>query len=119
MYQNRNRWISVPKDQQAQHDLDYCSASDDQLIQICIKQGNTLSRLYKNEIFELINNTAGSMIDDYEEEEITDPVKIKSVIEVLINKEKNCSQEILPLVVSIRKLFAEALHRGTGVYFFF
>ncbi|WP_419241538.1 hypothetical protein [Cardinium endosymbiont of Nabis limbatus] len=114
----RYRWISVPKTQEAVYAF-YEDNSEDQFIEIRLNTEKEFDLLYESGIFLLINKIASCMIDDYEEEEITDPVKIKFVIKALINEEKNCSQEVLPLVVSIRKLFKEALHRGTGVYFFF
>lgn len=114
----KKRVISVPKDVEAARMLDYDRALSDQLIELELDE-ELFYLLWREQIFEIINEAGDSNIDDYEDDVVIGEGNILQVICALKLKENSINDELNELVVKIRHLFEEALRRGTGVYFFF
>jgi len=110
----RRRTITVAKDMDAEHALDYNEATSDQLIELNLTE-NEFLEFYKKGVFDAINEIAESLIDDFEYDGITDIQKLKQVLEsdvfdIPVETDK---------LQAIKILFEEAYSRGTGVHFFF
>ena len=114
----RNRIITVPKDKKAEHSLDYDEARENQLIEWLLLD-NEFDHLWEAGIFDLINDTADSNIDDFEAESITETEGIKKVVEALKMRIEISNTEIRPLLFKVIRLFEEALSRNTSIHFFF
>ena len=110
--------IIVPIDRAAEQSLDFDEAKPNQLIELQLDEDDFL-KLYSLGIFSLINNVGNVKIDDYENESIRNKIKIKKIIDNLIIKEGSVDVDLKNKILEIRKLFQEALTRGTGVYFYF
>lgn len=108
--------ISVPKNKDAEIALDYNQATEDQLIEISLSD-EEFSELWNEGIFSLINDIAGTNIDDFEDDNIIDKEKIKKIIDKLSYIQK--SGLLKNKLGQIITLFEEAFIRGTGVYFYF
>lgn len=118
MTQSKQRVITVPKDTDAQQALDLDTAISEQLIEMQLSEQDFLM-LYSSGVFALINEVSGAIIDDHEDEHITNQIKIKDIIPKLVEKEESVDTELKGMIGDIRKLFEEALSRGTGVHFYF
>lgn len=106
--------IIVPKDKQAEHDLDYDKASPEQLIEIRLTS-DELYELDKAGVFDYMNEVSNAMIDDFESAEIT----IKEHLLQIFNSKIFDTPIHTEKLKQIRSLFQEALDRNTGVYFYF
>jgi hypothetical protein len=114
----KQRFIIVPKDEEAENALDFDEAKDNQLIKL-ILQDPEFYKLYEEGLFVLINQVGNVNIDDYEDECIKDRDAINNVIKSLSIRETLVSEEIKPLFIQIKQMFEEGLRRRTGIYFFF
>lgn len=111
----RNRVITVPKDKIAEMSLSFDKATKEQLIELSITEEEFLF-LYQKGIFELINLTIGTNIDDFEDDAVTGKDNLSKIIRVL-NLRGNLNNN--ESIKSLSKLFYEAVDRDTGVYFYF
>lgn len=76
--------------------------------------------LYSSKVFDLINNTAGCIIDDYEDDSITDINKLIDVRKILNHiVEISSSIDLKIIVREIIILIEIAIERKTGIYFYF
>ena len=109
--------IVVPKDLKAmcklQASIEY---EDKNLLNEYVFDDCIIYDLWNLHIFDRINMIANTIIDDYEEEEITDISKIKEVIEYLKGVQKKLDS---PNIGFLLNIFIEANKRGTGVFFYF
>ncbi|MBX3239061.1 MAG: hypothetical protein KIT80_09790 [Chitinophagaceae bacterium] len=112
------RVIVVPKDRLAQELLDRDEATDQQLLELYLSD-EEFYFLYKRGIFALINQIAGSLIDDFENDSVLEKEKILKIIESLNAQKAMFTNEWLVIIQKIVDLFEEALKRGTGVHFYF
>jgi hypothetical protein len=112
-----NKFITVPKNEDAMSKLDLDMAMPDDLIELAISN-QELEYLETIYFIDTINLHCHTLIDNYEEEVIIDITLLKSLIEILEEKYyRKCYNT--NLLSSIINLFKEAVLRKTGVYFFF
>lgn len=114
----KKRIVSMPKDVDAARMLNYDRALNDQLIELELDE-ELFYLLWREQIFDIINEVGNSNIDDYEDDVVIGADNLFQVIRALELKENTTDDDLNELVVKIRCLFEEALQRGTGVYFFF
>lgn len=114
----RLRWITVPKTKEVEEALEYDKASRDDLLELILKEKDFIE-LWDAEIFSSINSLCNVIIDDFEEEEITNSLCIVKVIDFLTKKILETDGNLNKNLMALRILFQEALGRNTGVYFFF
>jgi hypothetical protein len=112
------RFITVPKDHEAEIALDLDEAKSEQLIEVVLDDIE-FKTLWENDFFESINAIANSNIDDYESESIIESEKLKEIANSSIFTNKLFDENLSKKVNEIRNVFFEAINRGTGVYFFF
>jgi hypothetical protein len=106
--------IVVPKDKQAEADLDYNRASPEQLIEIRLTDVE-FNALDAAGVFNSMNEITDAMIDEFESAEITREELLKQVLTSAVFDLSDTNDKLK----LIRNLFQEAIERGTGVYFFF
>jgi hypothetical protein len=111
----KNRLIIVPKNKEAEKDLDFDKAKKSQLIELHLNDEEFIL-LYKKGVFELINEIGSTSIDDYEDASLIGEENISNVMAAL--KLKNVLFED-DLIMKIICLFEAALNNKTGVYFYF
>lgn len=110
--------ICVPVNASAQQRLDYDECLEDDLISMDM-DNETCYQLFELGVFNKINKMAGCIIDDFEDDRITDTGKLKTILNSGLFNENIYSPEINNLITKIKNLFDEALKRNTGVYFYF
>ena len=111
----RNRVITVPKNKDAQEDLNYDRANQLDLIEWRLTD-EEFNKLYTLNVFEIINSTCQVLIDDFEDEEITDAIslqKVKTILDEMIFKDP------FPELVQMKEITEYALNYRTGLFFFF
>jgi hypothetical protein len=114
----KKRFITAPKDSEAEKDLDLDEAKSEQLIEVILDDID-FKTLWENGFFESINTMVNSNIDDYESESICGSEKLKEIISSSIFDSELFNEHLSKKVSEIRNIFLEAINRGTGVYFFF
>jgi hypothetical protein len=108
------KFLTVPKNKDAEHALDYAQATADQCIEVSMTDAE-YHELWAAKIFNMMNELTDAMIDDFESAEIVDPEKLRKVLNSDIFDRKVNTDKLQ----QIKRLFEEALERGTGVYFYF
>ncbi|WP_312332269.1 hypothetical protein [Sphingobacterium sp.] len=113
----KNRYIVTPKDKRAEELLDFNEAGDHDLIQLVLSE----SQFYQLDacgVFSDLNNMLGCLIDDFEDEAITDKQQLEKGLKYLKNlrPKDDRTQKLMEEIIC---LFEEAVKRQTGVYFFF
>lgn len=106
--------ITVPKDKQAEVDLDYDKASPEQIFEVKLTD-EEFNELNAAGVFDLMNDLTSALIDEFESAEITIKEDLQKVLASDIF-ERQIKNERLN---QIKVLFEEAIKRDTGVYFFF
>lgn len=106
--------ITVPKDKQAEIDLDYDKASSEQIFEVKLTD-EEFNELSAAGVFNMMNDLTNAMIDEFESAEITAKEDLQKVL-VSDIFEKQIKNEKLN---QIKILFEEAIKRDTGVYFYF
>ncbi len=115
----RRKWIIVPIDKHAERALDYDKASSEELIELGLSE-EELDFLYQEGIIDLINQHGNALVDDFEEDEITDTQSLRKVTAALVQQAESLrGSSKYRLIQDLITLFSEALNRDTGVYFFF
>lgn len=114
----RERLIIVPIDKEAEENLDFDTATKDQLIELCLSE-NDFILLYNNRIIDLINKAGNTNIDDFEDDVVKGEKNLRNVILALNNILKSTDSDLFVLIKEILKVFEEAFARNTGVYFYF
>lgn len=102
--------IIVPINKEAELKLDYDTASPNELIEIRLNESE-FNILWKKGVFDLINQTCNSMIDNYEYEKINDLILIKNTYNQL-NKTYSEYNNII-------NIFRTALELKTSIHFYF
>lgn len=110
----KSRYIAVPKDKDAEIDLDYGRATSEQLFEIHMTPSE-YEELEEKGVFDHINEIADAMIRDYEDDAITEKEKLEQVLGSDVFDQHVSTDKLLLL----KTLFQEALQRNTGVYFYF
>lgn len=110
--------ITVPKDSEALAALDYDQATVDQLIELKIDD-NAFNALDQKGFFLLINKIAGTLIDNYEDEVITDADILKHVLASKVFGPDYYDDTLKEMIENIKSLFLKAIEFGTGVFFYF
>lgn len=109
--------ICVTKDLAALNRLDDDANHPEDLIEVNLTN-HVFGQLWTLGFFDAINKLTGSIIDDFENESITDAATIKKVVES--DAFDNFSDKNLEKTAqAIKLLFAEALNRKTGIHFYF
>ncbi|PSL26313.1 hypothetical protein [Chitinophaga ginsengisoli] len=108
------KMVTVPKDKYAEDALDYDDAMPEHLIEVEFTVSE-FRELWDVGFFDALNDVTLAMIDDFESAEI---IKREHLEEILNSDVFNLpvSNDILD---RLKRLFEEALERGTGVYFSF
>lgn len=114
----KKRFVTVPKNHEAEIALDLDEAKSEQLIEVAL-DGIEFKTLWENGFFESINSIANSNIDDYESESITESEYLNKVVISNIFTNKLFDENLSKKITEIRNVFFEAINRKTGVYFFF
>lgn len=102
--------ITVPKNKQAEYDLDYNIAKNEQLVELEITD-DEFNQLWENGVFFMINDIASCNIDEFEDDCIQDTVAIEKILHEL--KESDLDLK------SIEKMFELALKYNTSIHFYF
>lgn len=102
--------ICVPKNKEAEYALDYDDALPNQLVELSLTNENFYN-LWNDGVFSLINKISGSIIDEFEDEHITDLNIISNILDEL--KEKYIDQK------DIIKMFELAVSYKTSIHFYF
>ena len=110
--------IAVPKDEDAMKALDFDQATDGQLSELFLNDED-FKKLWTIGLFDSINELTGTLIDEYEDDNITDMSKLKLVLESSLLDEAKYSSELSLIISRIKDLFKEAQERGTGIFFYF
>ena len=113
----KNRYIVTPKDKRAEELLDFNEAGDHDLIQLVLSD----SQFYQLDafgVFSDLNNMLGCLIDDFEDDAITNKQQLEEGLKYLKNVRLK-DDRIQELMEEIISLFEEAVKKETGVYFFF
>ena len=102
--------IIVPINKEAELKLDYDTASPNELIEIRLNESE-FNILWKKGVFDLINQTCNSIIDDDEYEKINNLTLIEST----------CNQlnKTFPECKNIINIFHKALELKTSIHFYF
>ncbi|PWG77870.1 hypothetical protein [Pararcticibacter amylolyticus] len=109
--------ICVPKHDQALNRLEFDENIEGDLIEISITE-QVHSKLENIGFFDSINRLAGSNIDNFEDESITDKKILQKLMDSDVLDEKR--YDTLGLEVKkIKNLFEEALKYQTGIFFYF
>lgn len=103
--------IIVPKTQKDQDALNFDQEGD--FIETELSQEQFLE-LWNSGVFDEVNALIGTLIDDYEDESVTDLSKIEMVINFFETKKSSN-----PNTESILELFKKARDLRTGVFFYF
>ena len=109
--------ICVPKDFAALNRLD-CDVNNPKDLMEVILNNHVFELLWKTGFFDAINKLTGSIIDDFEDERITDSGMLKKVLESDIFNDFT-DNNLRETAQAIRQLFVEALNRKTGIHFYF
>lgn len=112
----RNRVIVVPKTEEAEKALDFDMAEDHQLSIVQI-DNDQFYQLWDIGLFSNINHLVGVLIDDYENEKITNKNDIERIVIFLNNLA--IPTGLATIIDEIKDVFIEAIKRNRGVYFFF
>lgn len=105
--------ICVPKNTEAMIKLDYNEAKSSDLCEIQLSK-EEFESLWNIGYFKYINSKAGTMITDYEEDQIGDLGVLESLLRGLNQGQYNNN----PLAQKITHCFSKAIEYKTGVYFF-
>lgn len=109
-------YISVPKDKVAQEALEFNRATDEQLLEMKLNE-EKFRLLDKADIFYLINDECNTVIDEYEEDSITELELLDKCIKLLDNFKAD--GELKELIDKLIELVKEARSRKTGIFFYF
>jgi len=110
--------ICVPKDSLAQTHLDFDESQPGELIELNISD-TTFNSLWEAGFFKSINKLTHSIIDNFEDERITEKDQLMKVLNSNLFNRKLYDKELHEVVEKIRDLFNKALTYNTGIYFYF
>lgn len=102
--------IVVPKDKQAEYFLDYDKALPNHFVELILTE-KQFDDLWNNGVFDLINKIASCIIDDYEDEHITNLTFIRLILDELRRYPFKLADFI--------KMFELALEYKTSIHFYF
>ncbi len=109
--------IIVPKDLIAQEKLNYNQCGEGDLIELRLDD-HIFNKLWTGGFFKGINKLTNSIIDNYEDEQITEKEKLEVVLKSGVFN-NSYDDELIEIVNKIKYLFEQALERKTGVHFYF
>jgi hypothetical protein len=112
------KFICVPVDNDALKRLDFDENIDGDLLEIILKE-DIFDKLIAAGFFSSINKLTGAMIDNFEDEGITDAVFLRRVVESPLFEKTSNDNLLAPIVKEIEILFGEAIVRKTGIFFYF
>ncbi|WP_158989503.1 hypothetical protein [Mucilaginibacter sp. L196] len=110
--------ICVPKDSIAEKRLEYDLAESDELIELNFED-ESFYKLWNTGFFNSINKMIGIIIDDFEDEHISNITEIKKVIDSDIFSNYSLDKKLDIITEKIKSLFEEAYKRKTSIRFFF
>lgn len=110
--------IVVPKSLSAQEALDMGTASPEDLIEATLT-ADEFRMLWDSGVFGAINEAAKSLIDDYEDERITNPAALLAAMNTVRELQSGADNRLTNILGMLLSLFEEAAQRKTEVHFFF
>jgi len=110
------RQIVVPLDSAAMKRLDYDEAGDAELRTLELGDA-AYDALWQCGIVEKLNDTLGTVIDDYEDESIEGEPSLQAAVS-LVEDELESHPDCAPLR-RLRELIGLALEKKTGIFFYF
>lgn len=111
------RYITVPKDKNAEIALNYDDAQTSQLIELVFADEESFKELWASGIFTIINHIAGSNIDLYESDSIDDINVIKRILASGVFESNDFSN--LTHILSVKAMFQHAFNFQTSIHFYF
>ncbi len=108
------RYITVPKDKNAVEALDYDTATDEQLIEWKLTHDEFME-LWNLQVFDKINSDCDTIIDDYENESITEKERLNQCF-LVVNQFSNKGNGS---VKRFTEMVKTAIDLKTGLYFYF
>lgn len=102
--------ITVPKDKETEQALDYDYAMPEQLVELELT-AEAFDKLWNNGGFSLIDKISGTIIDEFEEEHITNLDTVDKVLEAL-RESRHCPENVI-------NMFEQALAYKTRIHFYF
>lgn len=108
------RYITIPKDKEAAIALDYDIAKPEQLIEWRLTH-EEFTELWNLQLFDKINTTCDTIIDDYEDECITELEILKQCFSVV----NNFTNQGNGSVKRFSEMVKTAIDLDTGLYFYF
>jgi len=112
--EQHNRQITVPKDKNAAIALDYNTAKPEQLIEWKLSQDEFME-LWNLNIFDKINSTCETIIDDFEDESITEKERLNQCY-FIVNQYQPYGNGS---VKRFTEMVKTAIDLNTGLYFYF
>jgi hypothetical protein len=88
----KNYYIIVPKHEAAMNALNYNEANEDDLIELELNK-TEFDELDNTGIFQQINNTCGTLIDEYEDESVTSIEDLKRCNTIISSLIENGEQQ--------------------------
>jgi len=108
------RYITVPKDKNASIALDFDTAKADELIEWQLTETEFME-LWNLKLFDQINSSCQTMIDDYESERITETMLLKQCFTLTTQAQKQANGS----VKRFSEMIKYAIDFETGLYFYF
>ncbi len=108
--------ITVPKNKKVQELLEYDQADVQDLVEWNIDK-DSYENLYKSGIFDLFNDELGLLIDDSEDEQITDTTILNDALN--ITHELMKSSKYQSDLNNLADFLTKAIEFNTGIYFYF
>lgn len=108
--------IAVPKIADVKELLDINQCPADQLEELVLPQ-EQFDKLLSTGLFKEINRICGLMIDDYEDESVSEMVAVQAVIELI--QSKQWDDDVNDSMKKIESLFVKAKEYNTSVHFYF
>ncbi len=110
--------ICVPKTQLAQTRLNFDECEQEDLMELHLNK-NTFDLIWHIGFFKTINKLTNSLIDDFEDESITNKTELLKVLNSNLFNKNLYDSSLYPAIDGIKDLFNKAVDFGTGVYFYF
>jgi hypothetical protein len=110
--------ICVPKDSLAQTHLEFDESQPGEIMELNLDD-DTFNNLWKANFFKSINKLTHSIIDNFEDESISEKAKLTEVLNSNLFDKKLYDKELHQAIDKIKDLFSKAIIYETGVYFYF
>lgn len=113
-----DRYIAVPRDPEAQELLDVSDALDiESSLLLWVLDEGVFSKLWESGILGVIEASADVLLDNCEDENISDMRQISNISNCLRSHSESYGES--EFSSKMLSMFEEAYDRSTGVYFYF